>query len=102
MLKEIARGVLLPVKVLPNSHCNEIIGWELEELKIRISAAPEKGNANDALLRFLAKFFKISRSSVTLLSGSTSRHKRVHLTGISLEAAASALSLAISNKKNRS
>ncbi len=95
MLKETSKGVIVPIKVIPRSHRNEIVGWENEELKVRITAVPEKGNANDALIRFLAKHFHLSPSSLTLVSGSTSRHKRICINGLSLNEVAQALSRSI-------
>lgn len=85
MLKETREGVILPIKVIPKSHCNEIVGWENEELKVKIRAVPEKGNANEALIRFLAKFFNLSSSHITLIYGLTSRHKRICITGLTLD-----------------
>lgn len=85
MLKETQNGVIVPIKVIPRAHCNEIVGWENLEVKIRIKAVPEKGNANDALLRFIAKYFAVSLSSVTLISGENSRHKRICISEITLQ-----------------
>ena len=48
-----------------------------ERLKIRISAPPVDGKANDALMRFLADAFAVSRQQVSLLSGQSSRQKRL-------------------------
>lgn len=91
MLKETSAGIIIPIKVIPKSHRNEIIGWENEELKIRITAAPEKGSANEALVSFLAKYFNISCSNLTLVYGATSRHKRVCITGLTLKEVTEAL-----------
>lgn len=82
MWKETPEGIIIPVKVSPKASKNTIVGWENGELKIRISAQPEKGNANEELLFFLSKELKISKSQIKLISGSTSRHKRLCLTGI--------------------
>lgn len=84
MLKATKNGIIVPIKVIPKSQKNEIVGWENEELKIKIMAVPEKGNANDALVSFLAKFLKISKSSLSLHSGEKSRHKRICITGLTL------------------
>lgn len=71
--------MILSVKVIPNAHKNQIVGWENGELKVRIAAIPEKGEANDELIAFLAKHFKIRKSSIQLISGATSRHKRLKI-----------------------
>lgn len=88
MLKETPDGVIIPIKVIPKAHRNEIVGWENAEIKVKIRAVPEKGSANDALLRFLAKHLGVPPSSVTLLAGKTSRHKRVCVRGLPLQQAA--------------
>ncbi|MDP1607857.1 MAG: DUF167 domain-containing protein [Chlamydiales bacterium] len=67
----------LSVKVTPKSSKNEIVGWENDELKIRLRAVPEKGKANELLIEFLAKTLHIAKSQIILVSGSTSRHKRL-------------------------
>jgi uncharacterized protein (TIGR00251 family) len=51
-------------------------------LKIRLTAAPVDGKANRALIKLLAKSFNISTSKVTILTGETSRHKRIRIDGI--------------------
>lgn len=79
-------GIIIPIKVIPNSSKNEIVGWENDVLKIKIKAIPEKGNANQMLVSFLAKYLKISKSSVILHSGEKSRYKRICITGLSFDA----------------
>lgn len=73
------KQVTLPIKVVPKAHRNEIVGWENDELKVRLKAIPEKGKANDMLLRFLADELDVAPSQLELISGTTSRHKRVSL-----------------------
>jgi len=85
MLQTTRNGIIIPIKVIPKSQKNEVIGWENDELKIKIAAIPEKGNANDALIGFLAKYLKISKSSISLHSGEKSRHKRICISGLSIE-----------------
>jgi len=82
MWKATPEGVVIPIKVSPKASRNSILGWENGELKIRIAAHPEKGAANDELLAFLSKELKIPKTRIQLLSGSTSRHKRICLIGI--------------------
>ncbi len=77
--------MILNIKVLPNASSNSIEGWENERLRIRIRGVPEKGKANDNLIAFLAKEFDISKSQIKILSGHTSRLKRIEIEGISEE-----------------
>lgn len=85
MLKESSDGVIISIKVIPKSHRDEIIGLENDELKIRLSAIPDKGNANEGLIHFLAKCLNLSPSSLTLIYGFKSRHKRVCIKGLDLK-----------------
>jgi uncharacterized protein (TIGR00251 family) len=50
-------------------------------LKVKITAPPEKGKANAELCTFLAKHFGVAPREVTILSGETSRRKRVRISG---------------------
>lgn len=78
--------MILEVKVLPNASQNEIVRWEEEgRLVIKVQGVPEKGKVNANLIAFLAKKLKIAKSQITLISGNTSRLKRLHLEGVSLE-----------------
>lgn len=84
-IKETSKGLLLCIKVVPKAARNQISGWEGEELKVRLNAVPEKGKANETLIAFLAKQLGLSQSQVQLASGETNRHKRLLITGISLQ-----------------
>lgn len=76
--------MILEVKVTPGAASTEVVGWEGERLRVRLAAPPEKGKANAALLQFLAKQLKISRSSLELISGETGRIKRIRIEGVDL------------------
>lgn len=75
----------LAVKVVPKSGKNEVVGWENNTLKVRLRAVPEKGQANTALIAFLAELLDIARSNITLTHGDTSRLKRLSISGMSQE-----------------
>lgn len=84
MLKQTNHGILLNVKVIPKASRTALVGWENDELKIRLAAVPDKGEANDALIQFLSKFLEIGKSHITIIQGQTSRHKRLCVTGLTL------------------
>jgi uncharacterized protein len=74
--------VQLAVRVTPRSAKPGIGGWRTgadgrEELEIRVAEAPADGAANVAVVKLLAKALGISRAQVTIISGHTSRHKRL-------------------------
>lgn len=85
MLKQSAEGVIVPIKVIPKSSQSTLVGWESDELKVRLAAVPDKGQANTELIHFMAKFFNISKSQIKLISGQTSRHKRLLIVGMSFQ-----------------
>lgn len=69
----------LRVKVTPKASRSEVVGWENGVLKVRLNALPEKGEANEELIRVLSKEFKIAKSLITIVRGHSSREKIVHL-----------------------
>ena len=69
--------LLLDCHLQPGAKRAEFAGQHGERLKIRISAPPVDGKANEALIRFLADAFDVSRQQVSLLSGQSSRQKRL-------------------------
>ena len=74
-------SVILTLHIQPGAKKTEIAGLHGEALKIRLAAPPVDGKANAALIAFLAKACGVSKSSVELVSGDTSRAKRVRVTG---------------------
>lgn len=82
MIKEISAGSILSIKLLPGSATDQIAGIENNELKIKIRAVAEKGNANEALIKFLSKNFKRPLSSLKLISGFKNRHKKILFEGM--------------------
>ena len=71
--------LLLDCHLQPGAKRAEFAGQHGERLKIRISAPPVDGKANEALIRFLADAFAVSRQQVSLLSGQSSRQKRLRI-----------------------
>tara|TARA_B100000959_G_C14763247_1_gene534263 strand:+ start:150 stop:431 length:282 start_codon:yes stop_codon:yes gene_type:complete len=82
---------VLEFKVVPGASRTEIADVEGNVIRIRVAAPPEKGKANKELLRFLAQKFCFPKSNVMLLSGETSRRKRVVMEGLSEKEAQRAL-----------
>lgn len=72
----------LRVKVVPGASRNEAAGWLGEEFKIRVSAPPEGGRANKAVIQLLAKLLDIPRGKISIVSGATSTHKTVEIEGV--------------------
>jgi uncharacterized protein (TIGR00251 family) len=86
-ITETREGIVLAIHATPRASKNKIQGLHGEALKIRLQAPPVDGKANDALQEFLAEVLNIPRQQITLLSGQTSRQKRVLIRGITLSQA---------------
>jgi uncharacterized protein (TIGR00251 family) len=77
---------IILLHVIPKASRNEIVGWVDtadggKALKIKVTATPEDGKANAAILKFLAKEWGISPSQLEITAGHTGRHKRLKITG---------------------
>jgi uncharacterized protein (TIGR00251 family) len=71
------------VRLTPRGGRDAIDGWQDETLRVRVSAAPAEGKANDALLRLLAKALDVPRSRLRIASGASSRTKVIEVQGLS-------------------
>jgi uncharacterized protein (TIGR00251 family) len=69
--------LLLQLVVQPKAGKDEIVGPHGDEWKVRVKAPPVDGEANQALIKFLSKIFKVPKSHITIISGDASRHKRL-------------------------
>jgi hypothetical protein len=74
-------SIVLTLHVQPGAKQTSIAGLHGDALKIRLAAPPIEGRANEALLRFIADFFKVTLREVELKQGGQSRHKRVEVRG---------------------
>jgi uncharacterized protein (TIGR00251 family) len=69
----------------PGAKKTEVCGEHDGRLKIRLSAPPVEGKANDALIAWLSKTLKVKQSAIVLIAGDLSRLKRVLVTGVTSE-----------------
>jgi uncharacterized protein len=76
------RSTRLRLRVSPGARSNAIVGRHGEGWKVRVTAAPEDGKANEAVLRLLAERVGVPRVNLKLVSGPSSRDKIVELTGV--------------------
>ena len=74
MIRETDAGLIVRLKIVPNSSKNDII-LEEEFLKVKVTAQPIENKANKALIEFLSKRFKIPKTSIEILKGDTSKEK---------------------------
>ena len=72
----------LRIRVSPGTRRTEIVGRQGDAWKVRVAAAPERGKANDALLRLLAERLRLPLAGLSLVSGHGARDKVVELRGV--------------------
>jgi uncharacterized protein (TIGR00251 family) len=73
------------LRVSPGAGRARIVGRYGDAWKVRVTAPPEHGRANEAVLRLLADTLALPRASVALVSGHGGRDKVVELTGVEAE-----------------
>jgi uncharacterized protein (TIGR00251 family) len=76
------KAARLKVKVVPGSSRNEIVGWLGDALKIKVTAPPERGKANEAVVELLATALDIATDDVVVVSGHSSPAKVVAVSGM--------------------
>lgn len=69
----------IDLKVKPGANKDEIIDVLNHRLRVSLKAEAQDGKANNALIKLIAKFFSVGKSSVTLVSGSRSRLKTIKI-----------------------
>ena len=84
-IQQAGNAVIFSVKVVPRSSKTAVTGILGGMLKIKLSAAPEKGKANESLVEFLAETLGVKRNTITITSGLTSPVKTIQITGTSTE-----------------
>jgi uncharacterized protein (TIGR00251 family) len=73
----------LRVKVIPGSSRSTIAGWLGDTLRVRVTAPPERGKANAAVLALLSEVLGLSISKTRIISGDSSPRKVIEIVGLS-------------------
>jgi len=76
-------GVKIPLRAYPNAAGDEVLGFTDGVLRVKIAAPPVRGKANDRLIAFLSQLLGISKGSVSVVRGHTSRNKLIAIDGLS-------------------
>ena len=84
-IREVEDGIVVSVKVQPNASRDRVVGKHGDQLKIAVTVAPEKGKANKVVIKVLSKLLGVKSSDIEILSGETSRDKKVLIRNISEE-----------------
>lgn len=78
-------GVAVAVRLTPKASANRIDGLtpvaDGVALRARVTAAPENGKANAALIKLLAKAWKLPKTALTVAAGAKDRRKTIHVAG---------------------
>ncbi len=83
LIHETEGGASFAVRVHPRARKNAVTGEVGDALKLSLTAPPIDGKANQACIEFFANLLKLSRSSVTIASGESSRNKVIRVAGLS-------------------
>jgi uncharacterized protein (TIGR00251 family) len=81
-ITEHAEGCVLPVLARPGARRNGVQGEQNGALKVAVTAPPEDGRANAALVEVLRAALGVKRSQIELVSGQTSREKKFLIRGL--------------------
>jgi uncharacterized protein len=76
------RPARITVRVTPRGGRDAIDGWAGDVLRVRVSAAPADGKANEAVVRLLARALGVPPSDVRLVSGARGRTKVLEVAGL--------------------
>ena len=99
-LAETTDGTILSLHVQPGAKRSGLAGHHGGALRVRVSAPPTEGRANDEVVALLATTFGMPRSAVRITAGASNRRKRVLLVGITLADAAAAIDRAIGKHRS--
>ncbi|MDQ3011662.1 MAG: DUF167 domain-containing protein [Acidobacteriota bacterium] len=77
-------AITFAVRVQPRASRSEVADELDGALKLRLAAPPVDGEANEELIRFLARLFDVSRRQVSILSGLTSKNKLIRIEGMTV------------------
>jgi len=81
-IRETKEGVTFAIRVLPRSSKCELAGLQGNALKIRITAPPVEGRANEACIHFLASLFNVNKNRIAIEAGHKSKNKHVSIAGL--------------------
>ena len=80
-IREPDGSVIFEVRVIPRASRTEIVGQYNGALKMKLTAPPVEGAANAELIKHLAKKFDVPKRNIDIVSGQTSRSKRIRVRG---------------------
>ena len=97
-LSRLGEDVIVEAFVQPRSAKDALVGLHGRALKLKVTAPPVDGRANESVRRLVARWLGIPRSSVAIHSGHSSRHKRIRISGTPLDYVAGAFAAVLSSR----
>ena len=91
-IRDTSDGATFRIRVVPRASRSEAAGIQGDALKLRVTAAPTEGKANDECIRLLAKILGVKKAQVTIIAGHTARTKTVAVEGVRAGSVAAILS----------
>jgi uncharacterized protein (TIGR00251 family) len=92
-VSDTAQGAQFALRVQPRASRNGFAGVLGDAIKLAITAPPVDGKANQAVIDYLADWFRVPKSSVVIVSGESGRNKRIAIRGMRAEQVRLALGL---------
>lgn len=83
-LENTNKGLIVRLRIIPNSSRNEII-FDEDILKVKVTAQPVENKANKALIELLSKKIKIAKSNISIIKGELNKDKTLLIQGINEE-----------------
>jgi hypothetical protein len=84
-VRDTAHGAQFALRVQPRASRNAFVSVMGDAIKLAITAPPVDGKANQAVIDYLSDFFRVPKSSITIVSGETGRNKLIAIRGMSAE-----------------
>ena len=95
------RGVIIPVRAHAGARRNAVLGVRQGMLRIAVTAAPEKGKANRAIIALLSETLGVPKSAIKLISGDSSPQKRFLITSSNADETRNVIALALEHTKGQ-
>jgi uncharacterized protein len=99
IIRDTPLGATFQVRIHPRARKNALTGEIGDALKVALTAPPVEGRANDACIAFLAELLNVSRASVTIAAGHSSRDKVIRVAGMSAADVQARLAKALSGSR---
>ncbi|HEY7874372.1 MAG TPA: DUF167 domain-containing protein [Actinomycetota bacterium] len=97
-VRTVGDDVVIDAFVQPRSAKNAAVGVHGRAIKLKVTAPPVDGKANEAVERLIARWVGVPRSAVQVVGGRSSRYKQIRVVGAAPEAVTAALALVLSSR----